>query len=359
MSEQPLKTKPTARPHRILISRLSHVGDCILTIPVANAIRDAYPDAFIGWAIESPGHRLIRECPSVDEVILVPKNWLKKPAEAWNLRKKIRQLKFDVCVDPQSLTKSAGIAWLSGVKHRIGLSKPWGRELSLWLNSDLRTVKSRHVVDRSLEILAGLGIQHSKPRFDLSIPTSAKDTAKTIVQSLAPHNDFVVINPGAGWKSRQWSNQRFGEVAHYLGTQCGLLPIVTWFGDEEEKMADQIVQHSQKVARKADPTKLWELAALICECQFYLGCDTGPTHLAAALNTPCITLFGTTEPNVSGPYEMDPLNPIHVCIQKYYQSGSSRQRRQAENEAMMQISVEEVCQAADQMQEKIKIQNVA
>ena len=334
---------------RILISRLSHIGDCILTIPVANAIRQAYPDAFIAWAIESPGDRMIKECRSVDEVIVVPKSWLKKPLQTWRLRKRLRSYKFDIAIDPQSLTKSAGISWLSGARQRIGLQKPLGRELSPWLNNRLVSVGKRHVVDRSLEMLQALNIEQPAVDFDLVVPEDAQQIAEEIIQSCSKHRQFVVVNPGAGWKSRQWCNQRFGQVCNYLASQHDLTPLVTWFGDAEEAMANEIVKASDGAAVKSPSTKLWELGGLIQKSLFYMGCDTGPTHLAAALNTSCITLFGTTESDISGPYEMDVENPSHIYLQAYYQAGSSRERRKAENEAMMQIEIGQVCEAVDQM----------
>ncbi|MEE2639184.1 MAG: glycosyltransferase family 9 protein [Planctomycetota bacterium] len=344
---------------RILISRLSHIGDCILTIPVANAVRDRFPNAWIAWAIESPGDRLIGECQAVDQVIPIPKGWLKKPLQTWRLRKKLRSLKFDICLDPQSLTKSAGIGWLSGAKIRMGLAPPLGRELAPRLNNLQVPVSSRHVVDRSVEMLKELGISEVQPEFRLTIPSGAAETALQITSKLGLENNFVVINPGAGWKSRQWSNERFGRVAKFLLESCALTPIVTWFGDAEERMADEIVTASGRAAVKVPATRLWELAGLIRKSAFYVGCDTGPTHLAAAVGTPCVTLFGTTEPEVSGPYEDDPDRPRHICVQKYYQSGTSRERRKGENHAMMAIETDEVCDAVLRMSQRLKCKNVA
>lgn len=334
---------------RVLIPRLSHIGDCILTLPVVNAIKDRFPDSFIAWAIESPGDFLVKGCDAVDQVITIPKGWLKKPMQAWSLRRQLRAFDFDISIDPQSLTKSAGIGWMSGAKQRIGLTKPWGRELAPWLNNINVSVKLKHVVDRSLEMLEVIGITNPAARFDLQVPDSAISFASAIAADSKLKSGFVVINPGAGWKSRQWSNKRFGAVASYLREEYGLASLVSWFGDQEEQMADEIVASSDGHAIKAPSTRLWELAALIQRSRFFVGCDTGPSHLAGALSVPCVTLFGTTEPNVSAPYELDASNKIHIRIQKYYQSGSSRERRKAENEAMMKIQIDDVTNGLDQM----------
>lgn len=334
---------------RILITRLSHIGDCILTLPVAVAVRQAFPEAWIAWAIESPGDRLIRQCPAVDQVLQIPKGWMKQPRQAWSLRRLLRSSNFDVVIDPQSLTKSAALGWLSGARQRVGLARPLGRELAPLLNNFHVPVSQPHVVDRSLEMLEALGIDEPRVDFGLTLPDTARQTAARIIGDLNIEQPPVVINPGAGWKSRQWDNQRFGQVAAYLQQEHGLTPLVTWFGGEEETMADEIVSHSGNRAIKAPSTGLWDLAGLMIHSRFYIGCDTGPTHLAAAFRCPCITLFGTTEPQVSGPYELDPQRPIHLRLQSYYQAGSSRERRKAANRAMMDISVDKVRSAIDTM----------
>lgn len=338
---------------RVLLPRLSHIGDCILTLPVANAIKDRFPDSFIAWAIESPGDFLVKGCQAVDEVITIPKGWLKKPRQAWALRRQLRALNFDISIDPQSLTKSAGIGWVSGAKQRVGLTKPLGRELAPWLNNVNVSVDSKHLVDRSLEMLKVIGITNPAARFDLQIPKSATSFANEMAADSKLKSGFVVINPGAGWQSRQWSNKRFGAVASYLGSKYGLTSLISWFGDQEERMADEIVSSSDGHAVKAPSTRLWELAALIQRSRFFVGCDTGPSHLAGALSVPCITLFGTTEPSASAPYELDVANPIHIRIQKYYQSGSSRERRKAENAAMMEIQIDDVTSGVDQMMKQL------
>lgn len=334
---------------RILISRLSHIGDCVLTIPVANALRDRFPKAFIAWAIEPPGDRLIKRCESVDEVITVPKGWLKKPRQAWNLRRQLRTYAFDIAIDPQSLTKSSGVSYISGAKIRIGLEPPLGRELSGWLNTRLVGVSSDHVVDRSIEMLKALGVSNSEPRFDLDIPETAIAFANKTADEFHLQSGFVVLNPGAGWVSRQWENRRFGEVAAHIGKKHGLTVVVTWFGDNERLMAREIIQTSSGHAVMAPPSSIWDLAALIEKSHFYVGCDTGPTHLAAALGASCITLFGTTQPEVSGPYQKHFQSGSHIHLQKFYQSGSSRERRKAENVAMLAIDVNDVKIAVDRM----------
>ena len=138
---------------RILITRLSAIGDCILTMPVACALRRKFPDALLAWVVEPGPAKLLRGHECLDELIVVKKGWLKSPSHVWRLRHRLRQLRPDIAIDPQGLTKSSIVAYMSGARRRIGFAKPLGRELSTWLNNELHKPKTLHLVDRQLELL--------------------------------------------------------------------------------------------------------------------------------------------------------------------------------------------------------------
>ena len=145
-----------SRSPRILITRLSHIGDCVLTLPMLTAIRKKYPGAFIAWAVEAPSDQLLEIHPDLDEVILVPKSWVRKPKHWFELRKKLGSYRFEIAIDPQGISKSAMLGWISGAQQRIGIRGRWGRELSPFLNNRLVETKSPHIVDRSVELLSEL-----------------------------------------------------------------------------------------------------------------------------------------------------------------------------------------------------------
>ncbi len=333
---------------RILITRLSHIGDCILTLPVVNAIRKQYPDAFIAWAVESPTQQLLEHHPEIDHIIQIPKSWMSKPGTWAQLRRDLRCEDFDVVIDPQGLTKSAMLGWLSGAPRRIGIKGRWGRELSPWLNNTLVETSSDHVVDRSMELLCKLDIQ--SPQVEFNLPTVAEANQK-IDTWLGNHKleSFAVINPGASWRSKRWENDRFGTVASHLYQQHNLRTVITWAGDQEKAMAQEIFRLNTRGSVFAMPTSLNELASLISRANFFVGCDTGPMHIATAVGTPCVGLYGTTRPQDSGAY-----GPQHVAVQKWYQSGSCKKRRSANNDAMRDIMASDVNAACDQMIASLK-----
>lgn len=141
-----------------------------------------------------------------------------------------------------------------------------------------------------------------------------------------------------------WPTESYARVVRQLDAEAGLPSVVIWAGSREREWAEAIVAQSSGGAVLAPATTLRELAALLRRACLYVGSDTGPTHLAAAVGTPCVALFGTTRPEVSGPY-----GSAHRCLQEYYQQGSSRERRRAANDAMRAIAWERVFEACQQV----------
>ena len=142
---------------RILIVRLSAVGDVIHAMPLANALRQRFPQAFLAWAAANPAASLLAGHKAIDELIVLPRRWLRSPSEVLRLRRRLRALRFDVAIDAQGLAKSAIAAWLSGARRRIGFGDQWGRELSRWFHTDQVYTKTKHTVDRTLELIEPLG----------------------------------------------------------------------------------------------------------------------------------------------------------------------------------------------------------
>lgn len=328
---------------RILICRLSAIGDCVQTMPLLCALREHFPKAFIAWAIQDRAAPLLRGHRCLDRLIPVPRNPSTLRHELAPFVRTLRTLRFDIAIDPQSLTKSALVAWLSGAQRRIGFARPQGRELGpLLANERLRPTAS-HMVDRYLELLGPLGVATPKVRF--LVPSAG--AAVTSVQSFlwaSRLESFAVLNPGAGWDSRLWPAEHYGEVAKHLAVRHGLRSIVTWAGARERAWAQTIVAVAAGHALLAPATRLPELAALLREATLFVGSDTGPLHLAAAVGTPCVGLYGPTRPEHSGAY-----GEGHVAVQELHQTGWNPRHRRAGNAAMRAIPTRRVCRACDEV----------
>jgi heptosyltransferase-1 len=329
---------------RILICRLSAIGDCILTMPLASALRRQFPAAFIAWAVQGASAPLIEEHPAVDLAIRISKQELRSPLGLWRLRQRLRSQRFDLAIDPQGLTKSALVSWLSGARRRIGFAPPVGREISPWVQTQLVQSRQPHVVDRYLELLEPLGMKPGKPEFRFPESPGARGKLAPFLNQPLLQQGFAIVNSGAGWDSKLWPAERYAEVAEHLASRHRLTTVVVWAGDRERAWGEEIVARFDGHAVLAPKTSLLELGELLRHAQLFVGSDTGPLHMAAAVGVSCVGIYGTTRPEECGPYGSG-----HRAVQAFYQSGSARQRRSAGNNAMRAVSVADVCAACEEV----------
>jgi lipopolysaccharide heptosyltransferase I len=333
---------PTAP--RILISRMSAIGDCILTLPVACALRDHFPDAYIGWVVEKRAAPMVRGHQALDAVIEIERGWFTSPSGIRSTRSVLREHNFEISIDCQGLTKSALAGYLSGAKQRIGFQGSSGGELSRVLNNVKVAPVFNHVTDRSLELLIPLEIHSPKVRWQLPLASAARSWAVRWRRSIRA-NKIAVLNPGATWPSKLWEADRFAATARYLRDRYAYHSVAVWGTFEERLMAEQIVACSGGAVSLAPDTDLHHLGALIETAHLFISGDTGPLHMAVAVGTDTIGLYGATKPGDSGPYGQ-------IAIQNQVQRGSRKQRRKADNTAMRAIGVEHVCEVIDNIEAK-------
>jgi heptosyltransferase-1 len=266
----------------LLVVRLSALGDVIHTIPAAVALRERYDD--IAWAVETPYRELVETVAKVRAIPVSLKKWsFQNVNEA---RKNIRG--FDVAIDFQGLIKSALLARSSGAKERIGFAREHIKEkpAAWFLTREVNIDPSRHVVDWNLQ-LAGA----TMPEVDFA----------PFAMGELDSGGAVVLLPGAGRPEKIWPVERFRALAQRLGDRA----LVVW-GPGEEERARAIG------ARMAPKTSLRELAKLLKTASLVIGGDTGPLHLADALGTKVIGLYGPTNPRRNGPYSQ-----LQRCISTY------------------------------------------
>ena len=265
---------------KLLAIRLSAFGDVIHTIPAVVALRDAGHE--IAWAVERPYRELIELVADVETVPVSMKQWIRHPAGILEARRRLRG--FDATIDFQGLLKSTTIAILSGARRRYGFARDVIREkgASLFINRPVKIDESRHVVEWNLDLARGV---------DPSIGGVPSVDFNPFAEEWDAPSNAIVLLPGAGKANKLWPAERFRELARLLGDDV----LVAW-GPGERELAESIG------ARLAPPTTLRQLAHLLRRAQLVIGGDTGPLHLAAALGTRVIGLFGPTNPLRNGPY---------------------------------------------------------
>ena len=303
-------SEPTRRPPgapRILLVRLSAIGDCLHALPVIHELRRQIPDAFLGWAIEAPGLSLLEGHPEVDRFHLYPR--ARADGGRWRallgFRRELRAIGYDVAIDVQGLTKSGLVAWLSGAAERIGFGDRDSRELNrLFLNRRLVPSAQRvHVIDRNLALLDALGLE-VPARASWTLPSYQPSPELAAFLREVGGARFVTLNPGAAWPSKRWPVPAFARLARRIALELDAPVAITW-GTPEEREDAEAIRDAAAVAtvRVAPPTDLRQLAALLARASLMVSGDTGPLHLAAALETRCVGIFGPTAPARNGPYD--------------------------------------------------------
>jgi heptosyltransferase-1 len=326
---------------KILLVRLGALGDIVHALPVAAALRARYPGAQIDWLVD------VRHAAVLDLVPVISRRVAIDSRRAGGMLSAVRELrrqKYDVAVDLQGLVKSAAFARLSGAPRVIGFDRSHVREkpASFFYSEPCDPGAASHVVDKNLAMLTAFGITERLRRFPIAVPVSAAGEAVRERVARDARRGYALINPGAAWPNKRWPPERFGEVAAALADRHALLPLVSW-GPGEEEVASLIVETSGRVAMIAPPTSIGDLLALSRDARLMLSGDTGPLHLAAAVGTPIVALFGPTDPGRNGPWDAADisLSRFGDCV-CHYQRRCRRSRACIED-----ITVEDVRGAID------------
>jgi lipopolysaccharide heptosyltransferase I len=321
---------------RFLLVRLGSLGDVIHALPAASALRDSFPNARIDWAIDPKWRRLLEGNPDLNEIISVDR---KSAGGIATTVAKLRAAEYTCAIDFQSLYKSALLAFASGASRRIGFQSSYAREaLASLLYTDQMNPRGGHKVDHNLTLAEAAGARLTTPRFPLQV---RPEDENHVAEELARRNitDFYVLNPGGGWRSKCWPPERYGELHRQLAAQHGWRAIVS-FGPGEENLAQEVISAAGTQPPVAIPFDLGPLMALLRRANFAVSADTGPLHLAAALGTPTVGLFGPTDPARNGAY-----GNVGISIRNPGNSETTYRRGTSYSSAMLSITVEQVMHA--------------
>jgi lipopolysaccharide heptosyltransferase I len=331
-------------PRSIIVVKLSAIGDVLHGVPAAVALKRAFPQATIGWVVEGRAGDVLAGHPAIDHLFRLPRGWLKSPRTVLSLRRQLRDFAPDATIDLQGLFKSGVATWLSGARVRAGHARPESREQAWRFYTHRVVTTAAHVVDRNCELLAPLGVREPSPAFDMPRwPVSrARMQQWFTVQRFA--SAPALINPGAGWPSKLWPAERFAEVAVELHRRHGIASVVAWGGGKERGIAERIATLAGRAAILAPDTTLTDLGELCRLARVFISSDTGPLHLAAAVGTPCVGLFGPVPAKRNGPY-----GSLHRVVEPPSSLRPPWHDRKTDTIAMAAIDVASVVAAADEL----------
>lgn len=344
-----------SRIERILIVRLSAMGDVMHTLAAGHALREAFPEAMIGWLIEQRWAELLcatgtslrgprsAQRPLADWVHTVNlREWnrslltastAQQIARAWH---DVRCAHYDVAVDLQGAVRSAVLARWSGARVVLGAADPRESPASLWYTRQAIT-RGAHVIEQNLSLVEAVAHRRlAVPRAELPHDIAAEQRVDRLLAD-AGAREFAILNPGAGWGAKCWPAERYGQVAQALAAH-GLRSIIN-YGPGEEHLARE-TEAASAGAATARKGSITELIALTRRAKLLVGGDTGPLHLAAALRVPVVALFGPTDPARNGPYG------TRSVVLRNPASPTTYARRSEPDRGLFEITADSVVEAA-------------
>jgi heptosyltransferase-1 len=317
---------------RVLVVRLGALGDLVHTFPAVSGLRESFAGAEIVW-LTHPRWKLL-----VESSELASQVWTTEIRSFPSLRKTIDDLRsahWDAAVDYQGLWKSAALPFFGGVKRRIGFSSETIREFGVpLLYTDKVRPSAAHIADQNGELSTRVGARNPVAPFALHVPQIDDCGIRDHLQRLGLSR-YVVLSPGGGWRSKCWPPERFGQLSQLIRDSLGWRCVVN-FGPGEDDLALAV----RECSGDADPLPyngpLGPLMALLRNAACIVGGDTGPLHLAIALGTPAVALFGPTDPARNGPYRTDDI------VLRAPNVVTTHSRDHQTHPSMLQIQVPEV-----------------
>ena len=333
----------------ILMIKLSAIGDVIHTLPALAALRKKFPDAHITWVIEEAAADLIMDHPALDRVIISRrKSWLNdlktgrfgRPVKEFiEFVQTLRDRPYDLVIDFHGLFKSAVIVLLSGGRRKLGYDSM--QELSgLFYNEKIPEDMKKHAVDRYLDFLRYLGADVETPEFIIPVGKDRQTHAASLLQAegIDIEKPFVAVSPVALWETKLWSNHQFAWLCDRIIRDMKV-PVV--FTGSEEKAIEGIQTFmTMPSVNLAGRTSLRDLAQLYQKAALLITTDSGPMHLAAAMKTPVVALFGPTDPQRTGPY-----GDGHIVVRRELPCSPCFSKTCETKRCMRDITVEEVFEA--------------
>jgi heptosyltransferase-1 len=353
----------------VLIVRLSAMGDIIHTLPAAAALRQAFPLARLGWLVEERWVELLctlrnprsgprsPQRPLVDHVHSVNTAGWRRAIFSFNTWQQIavalsqlRGVRYDAVIDFQGAVRSALLARWSGAPVVYGDAQPRENAASMFYTRQvLLDTNGTHVIEQGLSLAEAIApdgipgqvigtpgseVPTRGPRVKLPIDPDAEQKIASVT---AEAKDFVILNPGAGWGAKMWPTERYADVAKQLAND-GFRSLVN-YGPGEEALAAAVEAASDGGAR-AVSCSISELIALTRRASLFIGGDTGPMHLAAALKIPVVAIFGPTNPARNGPFGTPSIALRSV------NSTTDHSRRGEAEQGLLEITANDVVAAA-------------
>ncbi|HLJ22620.1 MAG TPA: glycosyltransferase family 9 protein [Candidatus Acidoferrales bacterium] len=325
---------------RFLVVRLTALGDILHTVPAVAALRAAHPKARIDWVVERKWAPVLEGSPALGEVIPFDRRSLWGAAECVE---RLRENRYTCAIDFQGLYKSSLLAALARAPRRIGFDRAWAREEGAAMFYTERVVPTgRHVTELNYSLAEHAGAKRPEtPEYPLRVPAGGAASVRSRLHDLGITGEYIVVGPGGSWRAKCWPAERYGDFCRAFAARNSA-SIVVIHGPGEKPVAEEVMRRATPAPLKIISTTIEELMGLLAHARCMVAADSGPLHLAAALGTPVVGLYGPTDPARNGPYV-----PGATIIHKARPEEISYKRRSEYSPAMLRITVEDVLAATD------------
>ncbi|MCX5864725.1 MAG: glycosyltransferase family 9 protein [Deltaproteobacteria bacterium] len=313
------QTTIAGSPRSILLIQLGDIGDVVLTLPCIRALRETYPQARIIVAAWDKAAELLEDCPWLDQVIVVTKrsrSFFFETSLQIDFFRKLRSLHCDLAIDLRTGTRGAIMAFLSGAGQRIGFFADDG---TLWRNRLFTSLLRRdytpdlHVADYLLCLLEPFGIATEQRIPELAVAVDKQEKIRGLFEEAAVPQDkkIVAVQPFSLWQYKEWGKEKYVALIRWLVAEYGVAVIVTGSVAERERAEGIVRRCGAGCYNFAGKTSIASYAALLQKCQFFIGVDSAGLHIAAAVGTPTVGIFGP-----SSPVSWAPVGRQHLVVQK-------------------------------------------
>jgi lipopolysaccharide heptosyltransferase I len=345
---------------KILILRLSAVGDVIRTLPAVKAIKTHSPSASITWMVEEPSKALIEGQPEIDEVILFPRQrWsegIRSLQGGWrtigeirSFVQSLREKRFDLALDFHGILKTGLLSLLSGSPRRVGFERRSSKEGNfLFSNIKVRLPNKRiSRFERNFHLLKGMGLEVQSKDYSLYIPAEDQKYVKTFLSQIFPplKSPSIAIHPGTSPKTvyKRWMPDQYAQLADRLVRELKATVLFTWGPGELDLVKG--IQKGMKESSILGPhtSSLTQLGEVYRHCDLYIGGDTGPMHIASLMGTPVVVIYGPTDPVLNEPFGS------HKKVIKNVGCNPCRDRSCKRLKCLEEITVDDVIKATKEV----------
>ena len=328
-----------------LAIRLSSLGDIIHALPAVCALAQSGPEVAVDWLVEARYSVLLRGTGILRRLIEV--DTLGTREKLWSTRgmgsllgslSALRRESYDAVIDFQGLLKSAILARCVRAGEHVGFAEKWLREpiAEIFYTLPVRPRQARHVIEMNLALVERWEAKTTGWQFPLPNCPVAREVIEKKLRD-AEIREFLIVNPGGGWAAKRWAAGKYAELLDRV-SQSSELPAVITYGPGEESLAQRVLEQARRARVISFPTDLSQFIALARRAKLFVGTDTGPLHICAALRIPVVGIYGPTDPTRNGPF-----SPLDVAL--HNSSFISHTRRGSPSDTIEGISVAQVLSA--------------